>query len=131
LPKLKEDGVTLIRGVTPFPLNGTFRTGALETIVIDADLGPTVTGANTTTMVQVAPGARTLPAQGSAVMWNSAGFVPVSVTEKMVRLAEPVLVTTKDWDGEVWPTTTLPKLKDTGTTLIRGVGVLSLVIKAS
>jgi hypothetical protein len=76
-------------GITPFPLNGTFRTGALETIVIDADLGPTVTAANTTTMVQVTPGGSVPPAQVSEVMWNSAAFVPAIVTEEIVKSAVP------------------------------------------
>jgi hypothetical protein len=96
-----ELGFTLLMasGGIPVPVKLTVcgLLGAMSVKFSEALRLPPADGVNVTLTVQVPLGITVAPVQVSALLAKSLEFVPLIVTAKMIRLAEPVLVTVRLW----------------------------------
>ena len=113
--------------VTPVPVKLTIcgLALALSVKLSEALKLPIEDGVNVTLTVQVLLGVTVAPVQLSALMAKSLTFVPLIVTDEMVRLAVPVLVTVSGWAGLVVLVGWLAKLKLEAEKLTAGAEVVA------
>ncbi len=116
LPKLRLGGLMLsVRtAATPEPLRGTGvgEVGALLTMEIVPDTGPTTVGTNAAVMVVCCP-AFTLSGSEKPLTLKAETDTFICV---MIKVAVPVLVMIKGWEVVVPTTSLFPKLIEVGVT---------------
>jgi len=130
-PKLKLVGLTdsVFVAATPVPLKAieVGDVGALLVMEMLPDTAPATVGTKATVIVVCWP-AFTL--RGSEYPLSTKEAEPVCDTCVMLKVAVPVLVTTKAWDV-LLPTTVLPKLIEVELTWIAGSGTALTVSVAA
>ncbi len=132
LPKLTTLGVSLTAGAptaTPLPESGTAwgLPLAFELMVIDALRAPNADGVNTAPAVQLACGARLVPAAQLPLNAKSPALAPPSATLLSVSAAEPVFVTVTDLAVLGVLSNWSPNASDAADKPIAGVGAFAPV----